>query len=113
MSHPACPQRSRKPGARLPGQTSRSALRTPDRERAHNPIVGTKRGRRCETGQRAAAERTRQEFGGPARYCSLCYWLQIANAVTLTAPEPLTTMVAVACQALAPEGADDWTAARL
>lgn len=37
----------------------------------------------------------------------------MANAVIVTAPEPLTTTVAVACQAFVPDGADMKTAPRL
>src|SRR4051794_16516787 len=54
-----------------------------------------------------------KDLADPHRGACAGYWLQIANAVTDTPPLPLTTMVAVACQAFVPDGADDWTAARL
>jgi len=54
-----------------------------------------------------------KNLAGPFATTCCCYWLQIANAVTLTAPEPATTTVAFACQAFVTDGADDWTAAAL
>jgi hypothetical protein len=59
-------------------------------------------------------KRARQGSGGPAScVLRLCYELQMANAVIDTAPLPLTTIVAVACQAFVPDGADVKRAARL